>query len=975
MGFLWFLLALVFFILWLNARSKKNQGDSSAEYGQGYWDGYRAFGDKVARMLAKGRLDERVLQRWVDEGNGGVSRESHHEEMLGRIPENTEEYDDTETTQVSEVLPQSVAPPSQAELEEAKERRTLQNLNTLLYVGSFLIVAAAALFVTLVMPAGVKLASLLLVTASFYVSGLVLYRRSQRLRPAATAFVGTGLAMLPFSGFALTSLGGFSGEGAWFATSLVGLVAYGYAAVRLQSELVSYLTMAFVLSLAMSAVSTLSLPMVWYFIVVIGVSLVCNSIHYLWPRHVPDAFALPVEQTGRLTTPIALGASILTLQYMDLFMYQVLYGLATAHYLVVWLERRRLVYETAVRVLAHLTLLVVGYDVSGMDTWTVESSAAFGVWWLVLAGAQSMYSIVRVNLRRSRSVYAEQLWLTGAVVSIWVGMTWWLAQEAMWAWMSASLVVLLAISLAAMLRLRRAEWGYVGLASSVALMFAVARGVVEPAVPYEVIAGGFVLAAAACLMWLERTIASGRSHAVTSLFSVGVTIYAGCVVLCGMLADSSATLGWTTLLAGAVFIALSYLLKAAAIEIIGAVLGVVAVGAWVGASSLEEQWWLVVVAVMSAALLLVGAVLHHVRGERSRRDALAGFGAMMLASMVLVVGVSADMAVYRTATVVLLGGGVAALALRLRLGQRHAPCTLLSIVQLSYIALPILAFVVSWRALDGWPALVLCVSAGVAWISSWIERQPAALLVGNAALVWALYSLWGWLDFDYAWRLYGVAWLASVVFYGMYWFMVDKSDEKRQFLSLVSIWTVLGVAAWSGIFFGDAQDIMASAGSLLLLAGTVGVHGYLTHRKSYVETSAYLATFGLQRMVEVLIPEANLVFYGHWWALVIALAAWWRSDVSSRTRQMVALGFVTASTGLYALMGLPGYSLLFLVEHLVILTAGALLRRQWAMWWGIVAVVVAVLYFLRGYTFLALLFLGFLLILFVIWRLTKMGKR
>lgn len=242
------------------------------------------------------------------------------------------------------------------------------------------------------------------------------------------------------------------------------------------------------------------------------------------------------------------------------------------------------------------------------------------------------------------------------------------------------------------------------------------------------------------------------------------------------------------------------------------------------------------------------------------------------------------------------------------------------------------------------------------------------------ALIYTLSTLWNWLEFDPEWHLQGVAWLGAAIFYGIYWLMVDKKDEWRQLASLVSVWVVLGLVTLVYIFTGTSEFVLSAAGSLLAIALTLGAHGYLQGKANYVEAAVYIGTFALQRMVSVLIPDANLVFYGHWWALTIGLVAWWRKG-EYKTRAIIALAFVTGSTGIYALMGEPGYPLVFLVEHLLVLTAGALLRKSWVMWWGVISVVLAVLYFLRDYTFLAPLFLGILLIIFVVWRLTKIGKK
>lgn len=65
------------------------------------------------------------------------------------------------------------------------------------------------------------------------------------------------------------------------------------------------------------------------------------------------------------------------------------------------------------------------------------------------------------------------------------------------------------------------------------------------------------------------------------------------------------------------------------------------------------------------------------------------------------------------------------------------------------------------------------------------------------------------------------------------------------------------------------------------------------------------------------------------------------------------------------------YQLLFLIEHLALLVAGALLSVRWILWWGLTGASLAVIYFLKDYTYLRLGFLGLLLIGIVIWRLAK----
>lgn len=976
MWFFWFLVALTFFVLWLRARSSDTLPTDvpTDSYGQGYWDGYRAFGDKVARMLERGIIDGDKLRRMVDEGNGEVQPVADQPvEMTGIIPGNIDKYDDVPTTVSTYSISSSQPMLSQEELEAEKEKRTLQNLNTILYVGSFLIVAAAGIFVTLVMPAAIKLLGLILVTGAFYISGLLLYRRSERLRPAAVAFVGTGLAILPFVGFALNSLGGMSGASAWFITSIVGLAAYGFAAVRLQSQLVSYLTMAFVISLAMSAVSTLGLSIVWYFIVVIGISLVCNSLYLVWPKLMPQIFAQPIEQTGQIATPIALVASLFAMGEMELFMYEVLFGIATAHYLVVWLEQRTLMYEIIVRIAAHVTLGIVAYDIAEhLAPMGEELRYYFGLAVVVLSAAQIMYSLLRVKRSAEQIEATEQSFVLVNIGLILCGMILWIGLEHA-AWLSSlSLVVIGLAALGATLRFRRVSWAYIGLFASIALPFVVGRGAIEPSISYEVFAGGFVVLALFVLMGLERAQSLGRSRSVADMLTVAVCSYGAMTIVAGWLAGDGIAVGWTSLLAAGVFGLLSYLKNQVAFETIAAVVGVMAVAALIYESSIGSDWQLLVAVVVSAALLLMAAYAHHAREETERRDSLAIVAAVVGVGLVFVNETWMSEVAAHTAAVLLLGAGVVAAVLRYRLREHMS--TLANLSQILYFAYPVLGVAVTLSLGGGWLVLSLAVTTALVWVASYLERVPWLMLVGNVLFVIALFVKWHWLEFDADWQFHGVMWLSAAVFYAMYWYMVERRDEWRQLAALGSVWVVLGLSTLAGIFAYEERDVLIAAGSLLALAITLFVHGYRTKNDTLAELAVYLATFGLQRFASINIPEMNIVMYGHWWALTIAFVATWRStDV--KLRLMVALGFVTASSGLYALTGQPGYSLIFLIEHVIVAVAGAMLRQQWAMWWGIAATVLAILYFLRDFTVLALLFLGFLLIVFVIWRLTKVGNK
>lgn len=966
MAWFWFLLCIVLIII---LATRKGSG-SNEEYGRGYWDGYRALGDKVQNQLNKDHIDRGAIQAAVDLGYGGPQTSMTETQSSGVVEDDSifgdgsalAGYSDTQPTSVyaSDISVQAAVAADARNIDN--KNKSLQNLNTILYMASFLLVAAASAFIATAMPSGVRLIGLIVIVVLFYGAGWILYKTVDRLRPAATAFIGTGLAILPFIGVALHLLGGVPEATAWVAVSVIGLVAYVAAAILLQSQVVSYLTMAFVLSLVSSSVASASLPIVWYFIALIGVSLIANSISILKPTLLPEVFRRPIESTGQLVTPLALVASLLVGR-LSLGEFEIIFGVATAHYLVVWLQQKTMLYESVARALASITLLIVAWDVSAGNI------LHFGVWWLIIMTLHAVYSLVRVRPDDAGSRVIENGWLITAAILILFGMVYWSASEHVALWTTVSLVVVGVISAASLLRLRDTAWGYVGLAISAILPFVIGRWLIEPALSWSVFVGCFAVLGAAALA-LYRYVAAVRSLAVATLFMAATLTYIGLTVLSGVFSGDAITAGWALVLASLTLIGLSYSGRYVWAEIIAAVLSVGAVALWVGESSIEKQWLLTAIIAVSAGLLTAGSFAHHLRGEADRRDYL------VIVAMVVVAGLvfnfqSAGGVVAQTSLLLLVA--TAFLSYGLRMATRQKSAMLQTMFTFGYLGYALLAWIISLSLSSGWQVLVYAVAALLLWLASYVEKMPPLVLPGNVALIIAMIVGWRWLEFDSEWAVFGVVWLAAAVFYGTYWLMVERRDVWRQWACLGSFWAVLGVAVLMQFFSFDDVQRIAAAATLVVGAGTLGIHGYLFERRGLIEASVYVATFGLQRLVGLAIPEVDIVFYAHWWALTLGLVAWWRGVGHRVVRLIIAMSLITASTGILALTGDGIYQLLFLAEHLALLVAGAFLQKRWAVWWGIIAAVLAILYFLREYTFLWLGFLGFFLIGIVVWRLIRMG--
>ncbi len=950
MAFFWFIIVIVLLII-VSRRKPPEQGED--RYAQGYWDGFRSAGERIARQLERPEIDRQALQAIVDEGNGGQEEDAGAVESAYAAP----------STALAEE-PVAEAPVITVPTLTPAEQ-SLRNLNTMLYMASFLLVAAAAAFVAAAMPAGVRLGGLIVVVVLFYGVGMLLHAQVPRLRPAAVAFIGTGLAILPFVGVALHLLGGVPGAAAWFVISLIGLIAYAVAAIVLQSQVVSYLTMAFVLSLVSSAVATVSLPIVWYFIALIIVSLLANVVGFLWPRRLPAIFRLPVEQTGQIVTPLAVAASVFVAQQMTIRMYEVLFLVVSAHYLVVWLQQRRYWQLAVARGVLHVAFLVFAWD------WTHGATDAFLAWWLVGAIIQAAISFVATHRHDVTAYQREQGWLLAVVGAIVVGSIWWLsgAHPALGATLSMSALGL--VALVALWQFRRIGWAYLGLIASIVLVFVVTRWLASPAWPWSVAIGSFVALAAAGLGAYAWATVQRWSVAVTQLFGVATLVYAALIVISGLLARDAVTLGWSLMLTAAVLVAVSYVAREYLIEGVGAVLAVIALFVWIGQSSIDAGWQLTAAVGLSVGVLAAATVVHHLRGEAHRRTTLLVLGMFVLA--LLVGNISQPRrAVAIASLVVLLASAFAALVLRGMTRQAAAVFRPVSVG--GYAGFMLLAWALSLALPIEWQVLVYAAAFVVLWASSYLERIPPLTIGGNVMLVVLLSHLWVWLRLDMTWTVFGVAWLAAGLIYGLYWLMAERADVWRQWACIGSVWVILGGAALMECFAYPTILQVAAAGSVVALGATMAVHGYVMRSRDLVEVAVYLATLGIQRVVGIAIPEADVVFYAHWWALTLVLVGWWRGAGQRLTHAIAAMAVLTVGVGGQALVS-GGYQLLFLAEHLGLLVAGVVYRRQWAVWWGIAASVLAVLYFLRAYTFLWLGFLGLVLIAIVVWRLGRTSRQ
>ena len=271
---------------------------------QGWRDGQTAREQRAATILPAGGTPQPAAQPAQPLPPAPPAGDLRH---VPPPPVRTAPHDPLRPRQIQRSVPPPARPavPQESAAERAarKEKRDRQNINITLYVASLLLVAAGALFVGTSLPEVLRFAGVAAITALFYAGGLFLHPRAPRLRPAAVAFAGTGLALIPVAGLALYNFILHEGPTAWLVTSLIGTVAYVAAAVRMDSKVLAYLSLTFVASTAWSGISVLGGALVWYFAALIAAAVLLTLFALMRPSWMPSVFLKPLMDLHPFVVP------------------------------------------------------------------------------------------------------------------------------------------------------------------------------------------------------------------------------------------------------------------------------------------------------------------------------------------------------------------------------------------------------------------------------------------------------------------------------------------------------------------------------------------------------------------------------------------------------------------------------------------------------------------------------------------------
>ncbi|MGP9489120.1 hypothetical protein [Glutamicibacter sp. AOP33-2CA-4] len=229
---------------------------------------------------------------------------------------------------------QAPAAPVRPVKQLTPRERELRNINVTLYVAALLIVAAGALFLSFALPPLPKLIALFALAAAFYGGGLYVHGAKQNLKPAASAFAGTGLALLPLSGIATYLTLPVPAAVVWLVFSVLGTLAVGFATLRLRSRVLAWIAVFVVVSTTMACAATVQRGILFYLLFLLLLSLVLLVLAVRSAKVRSSLFYSAVSATAQLLPLLVLGLALVmltTLHARDLVW---VFFLVTAHLLL-----------------------------------------------------------------------------------------------------------------------------------------------------------------------------------------------------------------------------------------------------------------------------------------------------------------------------------------------------------------------------------------------------------------------------------------------------------------------------------------------------------------------------------------------------------------------------------------------------------------------------------------------------------------
>jgi len=245
------------------------------------------------------------------------------------------------------------------------------SINLLLYVGAFLIVASASIFVgfqweTL---SGVLKASVLTSVAIAFFGFGAWFIRYPKIRDAGNTFVAIGAVLIPVCGsawfnFVFKPMGVGPGI-VWATTSLIALAVYGYLAFGFKNKFYTYASSITSLSLTTSLVNMFGLDSNFYILAGIISSFLLMILSFIsrnQDKETQDYTLIPLQLSSQLIMPLSLGAGYLAAASQNkLFTFEAVLSvfLAAAFYVFSYLYFKKSIFMALSEVLFSVAVVIL----------------------------------------------------------------------------------------------------------------------------------------------------------------------------------------------------------------------------------------------------------------------------------------------------------------------------------------------------------------------------------------------------------------------------------------------------------------------------------------------------------------------------------------------------------------------------------------------------------------------------------------
>ncbi len=281
----------------------------------------------------------------------------------------------------------------------------------------------------------------------------------------------------------------------------------------------------------------------------------------------------------------------------------------------------------------------------------------------------------------------------------------------------------------------------------------------------------------------------------------------------------------------------------------------------------------------------------------------------------------------------------------------------------------------------GWaPALVLLIAAIVLLMESHTWNVPQLYALGSIAAISASWCAGAEtiriLDLEWDFReLQLVAHCgAAVLIYS--WILARWRDRPGRLRHLSAVVPIIAALALGSLFAMTGGDLVVAGSTLLVVAASLAACEVPKIRRELAGEGVFLVSiFAAESIWINLDPMVSTFWLVQIWAVAVALIALYenrrRRPISGRA-WMFGAAAILSTSGLLALLTQDsGYQLWALLGHVALLLYGVTRQSRAFTWWGAVGISLAVLWFLRGYTFILLALVAAALIAFALWRLNR----